>query len=180
MLSAQLDLFGETFTEPEPVIRFLDHYSADTLVSRAIRLEYITSAHSGFSFMFSVSMGYLLNEARSTYVNGEYAATILIAQSFIEHWLMPRAYDSAGPRATRWGLAAMVRHFRETGRIPEFLLDQIDRLRALRNPFVHASPRGEHAIEWRSLRNDRPIDYVMHRDARNALGLMYAVVVYVP
>lgn len=177
---AQLDLFGETYTVPEPIERSLSQYDEVTRPARAVRFAYVSSIYPSGTFMLSVSMGYLLHEARHTYVNGDFAATILVAQAFIEHWLKPRAIKSAGVRAERWGMAAMIQHFRKAGRIHPYLLDRVDRLRRIRNPFVHMRPGDSEAIEWRSYRAAASIDLVLHRDARDALGLMYAIVVHVP
>jgi len=122
---------------------------------------------------------YIFEEAKSSFVYGHFVAAIVLAASFVEHWftasLAQRGYEKEAAR----GLAASIKIAREKNLVNPVLLDKADRLRLIRNPFVHLKALGhEHTIGQRLLRLRQGPKEVLESDAKEALMVMYLVAAY--
>jgi hypothetical protein len=122
---------------------------------------------------------FVFDEARRTFVNGDFVATILLASAFIEHRLSSHLRSKGYVKATRQGLAQMIACAREHDFASPFLLDKVDRLRRIRNPFVHLKPfEGDDGLLKRMIRGEaeEPAK-LLEQDAKTALSLMYTMAV---
>lgn len=77
-------------------------------------------------------------EARRAYLHGLDVATVLLAQTTLEHMLggLLRQVGHDG----NWGFSEILNRSRREGLITEAEFDLFDRLRVARNPYVHAKP----------------------------------------
>lgn len=120
---------------------------------------------------------YAFEEARHAYIRGMYVATVLLSQTAIEHMLagLLRLTGMDG----RWGFRRILVLARDERLITDPEFDLFDRLRLLRNPYVHARPPlGEGTLGRRSLeRGDLPEDVeLMEEDATLAITALLRMI----
>lgn len=87
-----------------------------------------------------------------------------------------RGYQKEASR----GLAAAIKCARVNGLVNPFILDKADRLRLIRNPFVHLKEFGhQHAIGQRMTKTRTfDISTLLENDAKEALIAMHGVAAY--
>lgn len=130
-------------------------------------------------FMMPFVTAFVFDEARRTFVNGDFVATILLAAAFIEHRLASHLRSKGYVKAARQGLAQMIACARQHDFASPFLLDKVDRLRRIRSPFVHLKPfEHDDGLLERMIRGavEEPAR-LLEKDAKAALSLMYTMAV---
>jgi hypothetical protein len=172
-----LDLFGNSI-EPVtgPLEEDLRAHDEQAFSSRLNRLKYVNKILPDLLFMTNMEIYYLLLESKATFINGQFAATILLSQAVIEQWLYGHLAGkyNLSPKA---GMKDILDCLRKNDLFHPYLIDKIDRLRRIRNPFVHnRSYDDPDRIEHRALRASKVPDELIERDAKDALELMYHVV----
>lgn len=113
---------------------------------------------------------YAFEEARHAYIRGMYVATVLLSQTALEHMLagLLRLAGMDG----RWGFQRLLQLARDKQLITGAEFDLFDRLRLLRNPYVHARPPlAEGTLGRRSLERGGFVEDVelMEEDATLAI-----------
>jgi hypothetical protein len=118
---------------------------------------------------------HLLREARETFVDGYFAATLLLAISVVNHSLIEEL-QLRGAIQGDPGLAAVLSKSEELGIIPVEWLPSIRKLVSRRHPFVHYKDQEhEHGLGSRvALEKSHPTALV-ETDARDAIEFMYKV-----
>ena len=118
----------------------------------------------------------VFQEAKSTFIDGRHVATVVLAASFIEHWFASNLGARGFGKEAEKGLAAAIVCARKNQLVPEALLRGTDRLRQIRNPFVHLKTFDHpHNISRRSYAIGKHPQEVLEQDARESLSLMYSV-----
>lgn len=80
---------------------------------------------------------FAVNELKGSFVTGNFLATVLVAQSFVEHSL-GAAFGLAGDdKLAQSGFANLIDASKMRGWITTEIADQLHALRAIRNPYVH-------------------------------------------
>lgn len=180
-MDVQLDPFGEEYSLWSVLWLQLEVGDESSRSVRYQRSQFLEELADDRTFMLPAEMGFLLNEARSSFVNGAFTATLLLVLSFVEHWLASRVVHTRQSKtAAGLRISDVLKHLRKTGEIPLFLIESIDRLRDIRNPFTHAMPGDRHRIDLISVRSGMSDFHFLEREARRALGLLYAVTDYMP
>ena len=180
------DLFGKKVvqkkrrTKLEVALRKTDNESFE---DRLHRLKYLNKIFPHDLFLGADQETiYILSEAKMTFINGEYIATILLTIAFIER-LMQSHYESIGlGKIAKRGLKAMIAHANKNELLHPYLLEKFDLLRKKRNPLTHLKPfEHEHNLSQRiinGIKNDEqyvnPI-LMLEEDAKEAITLMYAL-----
>jgi hypothetical protein len=176
-----VDLFGDQIAAPaHPLEEDLLGYDESTFAARLSRLEYLHQVFpENYSFLMTMSSFYVFEEARRTFINGEMVGTILLSQAFIEHWLQAQLEGKGYVFGrSKQGLSYILKCLREKKLLHSFLIDKIDNLRKLRNPFVHLRPFDDpQEISRRSVDAKRTPDQVLEGDAKEALSLMYRIAI---
>ena len=122
---------------------------------------------------------YIFEDAKSCYIYGQFVATVVLSTSFIEHWFAAKLHGKGHHKQAQGGLAASVQCAREKNLVAAALLDRVDRLRLIRNPFAHLkSMDHEHSLGARSVSRRQHPDEIIEADAKEALALMYAIALY--
>jgi hypothetical protein len=80
---------------------------------------------------------FALDELKRSYAYGNFMATVLLAQSFIEQSLGGSYILSGVDEVAQKGFASLVAAARDDGQITEKLANDLDRLRRMRNPYIH-------------------------------------------
>lgn len=78
-----------------------------------------------------------LDELRQAFINGEYVATILLGQAFLEHTLAGYLDLVGGGSVGSPGLAKILTEFHDRGWIDDMAFKALDEVRQLRNPYAH-------------------------------------------
>ena len=180
MKSREKDLFGYTKKTRRPRLEAaLLKRDRETLNARLERLRHIqTIFPRGYSFLSVVETAYIFDEAKMAYINGQFVAAILLAQAHIEHCLQGYVASRGEDRLAKRGLAQITKFLRSKGLLHDFLLDRIDRLRKLRNPFSHLQDWDcPDTLSKRASAHNHDFEATLRHDAEFALALMYEVAV---
>ncbi len=172
------DLFGNPIKVRRPRYEWsLSRAEQSTVHVRAARVRWLASQlPRGRRYMMPSETFYVFDEAKSSYVYGCFVATTILCGAFIEHWLAGQLQDFGFRKEARGGLAAIVSCCKKNGFLNELILKRVDRLRAIRNPFVHLKEfEHQQTIGQRTLGTGRHPFAVMEDDARDSLVTMYAV-----
>ncbi len=180
-MEVQLDLFGEEYSLWSVLWLQIEMGHEASRLARYRRFQFLDTLADGRTLWLTTEMRILLEEVRSTFVNGEFTATLLLALSFIEHWVSPRmVHRRQSKTAARARISDILKHLQKTGELPPFLIECIDRLRDVRNPFTHPMLGAGHRIDLVSRGVELNDRLFLEREARRAVGLLYAVVAYLP
>src|SRR5450759_2623688 len=175
------DLFGKPIRTRRPRYEAsLERAEIRAVPVRAERVRWVAKAiPKNTGFVMGMDTFYVFEEAKSCYIYGHFVATVLMAASFIEHWFSGKLHQRGLHKEAYAGLASAVACARRKGLVPGALLDRIDRLRLIRNPFAHLKDMDhEHSLGARSIAAKKHPDQVLDQDAREALSLMYEVALY--
>ena len=127
-----------------------------------------------------VETALIFEEAKSSFVCGNFVAAIVLAAAFVEHWFVASLNSRGYQKGASQGLAAAIKCARDNGLVSPLILDKADRLRLIRNPFVHLkSMDHEHIISHRMAKARQfHMWELLDADAREALTAMYGVATY--
>jgi hypothetical protein len=116
-----------------------------------------------------------LQEAAAAYREGQFVSVILLALAVIEHELVEELVDRrlAGFDAS---LVEAIRHARKHQVLDGALLDRVDKLRLIRNPFAHRKPP-EHPHTYGNRYTARRMHpkKLLEEDAQEAFQVMHLV-----
>lgn len=117
----------------------------------------------------------LLQEAHDCFIEGHFIATLLLAVSFIEHTLSDELIGRGLAEYGEVTLASLVKISRNNLIFPDDMLNEVDRLRLIRNPFTHLkAPSHEHSLSSRFIKTNAHPKTILEKDAKDSLKLMYA------
>jgi hypothetical protein len=174
------DLFGNPiYPRKSQNQAILERFDARTVSERTERLRFLRSIFPrGAGFLMPLETSLVFSEAKMTFINGEFIATVLLASAFIEHRLGAYLEGKGFRKESKGGLAAIVACARDEGLVDYHLLAKTERLQKIRNPFVHLKPH-THAYNLgrRAMANTRNLATVMEADAKDALSIMYAMAI---
>ncbi|MBC8509951.1 MAG: hypothetical protein H8D34_34320 [Chloroflexi bacterium] len=172
------DLFGEPIKVKKTRLEMrLSKHDRGSFSDRLSRLKYIESiSPRNYSLISSFEFAALLHEAQSTFVNGEYIATIMLTQAFIEHRLQQYAEIKGASQKEVRSLNSLLKFFRENKLLNELIIEKIDQLRLKRNPFTHMKPMDyPYSIGQRIGKELKAPTEFLESDAKEALGLMFTI-----
>ncbi|MCG3118072.1 MAG: hypothetical protein ALAOOOJD_00206 [bacterium] len=118
----------------------------------------------------------VFHEARLTFISGAFAATIMLSQAFIEHWLQALLGNNGFENAAKRGLKSIIKCCRDNHLLNDYLLGKIDHLRQTRNPFSHLKPTAHpFTLSQRLFLEKKQPNEILEKEAKDALGLMYTI-----
>jgi hypothetical protein len=175
------DLFGKSLRQRRPRYEAaLEKADKASLSRRGMRVRWLAQTIPRNILM---AMPYetmcVFQEAKASFISGQFVATIVLAASFLEHWFASKLGSIGFDKEASQGLAASIDCARKNNLVPSVLLDKADRLRQIRNPFVHLkSFEHEHNISRRAFVMRQHPDQLLERDAQDSLTLMYGITLY--
>ena len=176
------DLFGIEVKSLDNCEQELIDYDNDTFQFRLGRLRYLYSIPPLETKWMSLEMSYLFSEVKISYVNGLYATTIILAQSLIEQWLAQILSDGGYDNTLKDkpDLKTIRKLLKGHKEIHPFIVNdvdkKIDKLRQIRNPFVHYRQRGDkESLDQTALNVGKNHYSLMAENAKDALTLVYEV-----
>lgn len=179
---ATRDLFGNPVRQRRPRYEgALDRADAKSRPERAVRVRWLSKVlPRDRMFGMPLETALIFEEAKSSFVYGNYVAAVVLAAAFVEHWSIA-SLDSRGyHKEASQGLAAAISCARVNDLVNPLILDKADHLRLMRNPFVHLkSFDHEHTIGQRMAKSRQfQIWQLLEADAKEALTVMYGVAAY--
>jgi hypothetical protein len=173
------DLFGNDIklasdsTEEE-----LKNYDIQSFEGRLKRLKSINKIFPFGQREYGSDESYLIfDEAVHSYIFGQYIATIILAQAFIERRFQEYFHIRFDNKRAKYTLDKFIKEFKETEFLPDFILDKIDKIRLKRNPFVHhRMPLQKDTLMARAYSSETHPDELLHNDAKDALEIMFHMV----
>jgi hypothetical protein len=157
----------------------LERADKAALAVRAARVRWLAKVIPRGGFGMPLETYYVFEEAKTSFVYGNFVAAIVLAAAFVEHWFAGSLGSRDHAKEAARGLAACTKLARAKKFVDSVLLDKVDQLRLIRNPFVHLkSLDHEHIIGRRLAEQKIHPEELLENDAKEALTVMYGVVVY--
>lgn len=156
------------------VLKALAASDAMRLEERADRLIWL-SAHMPTFGMLSgpADTLALIEEARSSFINGHLVATILTALASIERSIIGTVADHGVSCGT---LNEAITVARERTLLPPALIARVIALKGTRNAFVHQkSAEHPESFGHRMLKTGRHPEAILEDDAKDAIAAMFAI-----
>lgn len=88
-------------------------------------------------FGMPLETGLVFEEAKASFVYGNFVAVVVLTAAFIEHWLVSSLEAHGYHKEASRGVAAAINCARRNDLVDPITLDKADHLRLIRNPFVH-------------------------------------------
>lgn len=160
----------------EKLIASLIQKDEESRIRRAERIQWVSEHQPTFSWVVGRVEGLtLLQEARSCYVTGFYAATILTACAFLEHALSS-ALQARGIVAGSVKFSKAIKLASEKTLYAPDLLDRCEALRHVRDALAHMRPVEDAAtLSSRYLAENMNPQEILELEAQNALKAMYDI-----
>lgn len=179
---AEKDLFGKPIRQRR--LRYeaaLEKGEARTRPERAARIRWLSEViprNRAFGMPLETSL--VFEEAKASFIYGNFVASMVLAAAFIEHWFIASLDTRGYHKEASQGLATAIECARHNHLVDPIILDKADQLRLIRNPFVHLKeidhPHGIHRRMAKTKTFDLPA--LLENDAREALLAMYGVACY--
>jgi hypothetical protein len=176
------DLFGKSIRQSRPRYEAaLERGERKTLPVRAARVRWLSEIiPKNRMFGMPLETSLVFEEAKASFVYENFVAAIVLAASFIEHWFIASLSNRGYEREASHGLAAAIKCARVRGLVDPVILDKADRLRLIRNPFVHLKEYDHQHTIGQRMAKTRTYDIraLLESDAKEALIAMYGVAAY--
>ena len=118
---------------------------------------------------------YLLREAREVFVDGHYAAALLLAISVINHSLIEELQLRNAIQGDP-GLQKVLAGSKDLKLLPDEWFPSIEQLVSRRHPFVHfKESKYEHGLGMRVMKEGVHPARLLEQDARDAIMFMFRV-----
>lgn len=176
------DLFGKPVRLRRPRYEAaLERGERRTLPERAARVRWLSEViPRNRMFGMPLETGLIFEEAKASFVYGNFIAAIVLAAAFVDHWFTASLGQRGYHKGASQGLAAAINCARVNNLVDPLVLDKADHLRAIRNPFVHLKSFDHpHTIGQRmSKTRSYNMAALLESDAKEALIAMYGVAAY--
>ncbi len=187
------NLFGENIKKRKTRLESaLLKHDKESFEERLDRLKYLQTIFPNIDFMAGRPETILIfEEAKMTFINGEFISTVMLAQAFIEHVLQEILTVSGLYKESKHGLKSMIDSCRSKELLNDFFLQKIEKLRKIRNPFSHLKDfEHDHNLSQRMFSQVREqiekekkgaqfkeedIHETLEQDAKDALSIMYTI-----
>jgi len=119
---------------------------------------------------------YSFEEARYSFVYGQYLATVVLGLSYIERTLAALFYGAGRDELERASLAVLLQEARNLGWLDEKEFDNLQRAREIRNPITHFRRPGHvETVEYRAAAQEELPYNILEEDARHVMEAALAV-----
>jgi hypothetical protein len=174
------DLFGKPVRQRRNRFNIaLEKYDKENFDERLTRLKWINSIFpKGYIYLLPPETAFIFDEAKMTFINGEYIATLFLTSAFIEHILSIHLQSKGFSKEAQKGLGAILECAKTNKLTHDFILEKADYLRAIRNPFAHLkSPDHSFNLTERAIKAlSNPLS-IIEKDAKEAISIMYTFAV---
>ena len=179
---ADKDLFGNRLPVRRPRYEAsLEATDKQSLPERAARLRWLSGVIPRVVMIgLSIETAIVLEETKRSFVDGNCVAVVVLASAFMEHWFGGNLTALGYQKEASRGLAASIKCARANKLVDPLILDKADRLRLIRNPFVHLKDYDHEFAVGQRMMKPRPQDIasMLDNDAKDAVIAMVAVATY--
>ncbi|WP_426339944.1 hypothetical protein ACN9MZ_27340 [Pseudoduganella sp. S-14] len=161
---------------PDQLIEAVTWHDEQTRAKRVDRMRWSSSLKPEAGLVFGKPEPLaVLEDARASFVNEYYVAAIMTATAYIDHAL-GTLLSRRKFKPQENTLSARIRAARRKKILTKDVLNRIDTLRKIRNPFAHEMP-SDHPMNLgnRVQSEARHPQAILEDDAKEALTLMYVV-----
>lgn len=171
------DIFGNNI-DSDPARKELLSYDENSFAERLKRLKHINQVFPfGRREYGSEESMRIFDETVHCYIFGQYIATIILAQAFIERRFQEYFHIRLDDKRAKYTLDKFIKEFMGTEFLPDFILEKIDKIRLKRNPFVHhRMPLQKDTLMARSIGSETHPDEVLQKDAKDAMEVMFYMI----
>ena len=161
----------ETMKESEDWLAHEDMTCKSDRVARLDWLASITPEAEYLTFPAGLTAKYLYEEARYSFVYGQFLASILLGFAFIEMTLAAWFYMSGRNDLERATVSRLLSEAKATGWLTEDEYSRIESIRRNRNPVTHfRAPLAADSVEYRAVNTDDHPYSVLEEDARDVMA----------
>ncbi len=168
-----LDLFGSDYYDNcDDLFReYLSQKDKDSIEGRIRRLKHLHNINQDDTVIAGdLEFAFAYREAQFTFVEGFFLSTILLTQSFIEK-LFQSYFDEKGIKCKRT-FSSMLTYAKDNKIISNFIYENIDYLRRIRNPITHIKNWDyTDSLSKRSLESGKDPNLQLEEDAKFAIEL---------
>lgn len=184
-LTVEHDLFGNPILKRkrDPLAKHrkaLQRYDEESREERARRQRVLEELHLGreLHYLGDLEGASLLYESGRTYVDGHFAAAIVLAQAIIETALQNWLVGLGHRKFARSSLKVTLDFLEHHSTFPPILLRGFESLRQKRNIYTHIRPPDDNARLWKRMMEARDFDTaaIHERDAEDAVRLVFALI----
>lgn len=162
----------------DALLNALAYSDARRRPDRAKRIRWVSPHAVEGAIIGRTELLKLLNEAHACFVDGHDIATLIVAVAAIEQ-VLAEELTGAGLAGHGTPLSQFTDIARKCNLFTAGLLDEVDRLRKLRNPYAHLKPDDHlHSLGNRYMAQGRHPSLLVEEDAKAALETMYAMFRY--
>ena len=159
---------------------WIEHEDGTARADRIERLEWIAANYPRSVAGFLLHGGWLscqlLEQARYSFVYGQFLATAILGVAFIERVLAAQFYASGRDNLERAGGLDLLREALRSAWITQDEFQLFDKVRRLRNPIVHfRRPLAPDTLESRAVQEDVRPDEIAQGDAQEVLKAVFHV-----
>ncbi len=171
------DLFGDDL-KSDAAEDELRNYDSNSFRERLQRLRIINQIFPFGRREFGSDESFrIFDEVVHSYIFGQYIATIILAQAFIERRFQEYFHIRLDDKRAKFTLDKFIKEFKGTDFLPDFILEKIDKIRLKRNPFVHhRMPLQKDTLMARAFNSETHPDKILHDDAKDAIEVMFHMV----
>lgn len=180
-----MDLFSDV--SDTDILRSLLADLHDDLQGRLIRLRFLmdvgaTLGSQGTMIFGGYPAGLAYGEARSSFVNGNFLATVVLCQSLAEHLLaalLNAALPDSVPNKVQF--RDTLKKCKEHGLLTDQDIADLTRLSELRNPVTHFRHLDDTShVARRAINADEPVNTLLEGDAYFAIALAVRILAKAP
>lgn len=173
-----IDLFGNAIASQEDSVETgLRRRDKATIEDRVERWRFLEELRQGgeIHYLGDIEGSYLFRESEMAYVDGHFAATILLVLAIVERMLQSWLYDNGYSEESKKGIGRTIGFLRRHNLLHTFILDEIDKLRRKRNHFAHFKTNDEEMRVDMRIVTTKIYDphALMQKDAEFSLRLLH-------
>ncbi len=144
---------------------------------RLARLNWLTGLMSEgeyLTFPGGWMARHLFEEARYSFVYGQFLAAIVLGMAYAEHTLAALLYGGGRSDLERANISVLLREAVKLAWLSEAEFKNLDHARALRNPVAHfRQPLSGDTVEYRSATLNEPPYSILEEDARHVMQVVF-------
>lgn len=163
-------------TAPYSLTDALKWYDDDSRRARVERIEWASALHQLSGVVVGNLLPFsLMEEARFSFVNGQFMGALLCATSVAEH-LLVEELESLGLTSGQSTLGPSIKTAKDNRILPAITCENLERLNNLRNPLAHRrDSQDPSTLVARYRMHGVHPNVLLEADARFALEVMYEV-----
>jgi hypothetical protein len=153
-----------------------DRISRQDRIARLNWLASLMPEGSYLTFPGSWMAKHLFEEARYSFVYGQFLGVIVLGMAYVEQTLAALLYGAGRSDLERANVSVLLREAVKLAWLSEVEFKNLDHARTLRNPVVHfRQPVSEATVEYRTVTLGEPPYSILEEDARHVMQVAFGL-----